>query len=44
MKRKLIAVMVATAALIGGAAAAAQAADSGDASAKVSVVRGFDWL
>ena len=44
MKRKLIAVMIATAALLGGAAAAAQAADSGEATAKPFVARGFDWL
>jgi hypothetical protein len=44
VKRKLIAVMIATAALLGGAAAAAHAADSGDASAKPLIARGFDWL
>ena len=39
MKRKLIAVMIATAALLGGAAAAAQAADSGEATAKPFIAR-----
>ena len=31
-------------ALLGGAAAAAQAADSGEATAKPFIARGFDWL